>query len=397
MEGPGPVPVPALPRRHHRPAGQRPVRPAHRPGGVRRPRLRGRHGGRDGRGRRGPRRAGGHLRERLAGDAGRVAARRAGPGRGRVRAVALRQHAAAAVPGRGRRALRGRAAVVRGLDDGQPALPPEGLAAVLRLLLRPDAVRTALDQAAGGHPRVDRRHDGAGAARGPGRRQVPRGHGGHGGAAARDRPAGAGDPGHRGPLPAARPGPEPRRVDRWRAAGAGGLRAPADGPRPDHGQPRHQGLRGPGHRCARRRASPRWRHEASAAGAVPLLSHRARSRAPRPGHRRRDARAAARPRGPVADPVAGGGVPRAARRGRAPGLAPAGQRVGALRVGVGRARPARVPGRAPDGRGAGQQLHGVRRPGGAGVVRRLARATRPGTSTTSCTRTPSSSGRRSSG
>ena len=65
----------------------------------------------------------GHLRERLAGDAGRVAAPRAGPGRGRGRAVALRRHAAAAVPGRGRRALRGRAAVLRGLDDGQPALP----------------------------------------------------------------------------------------------------------------------------------------------------------------------------------------------------------------------------------------------------------------------------------
>ena len=76
-------------------------------------------------------------------------------------------------------------------------------------------LRAALDQAAGGHPRLDRRHDGPGAARGPGRRQVPRGHGGHGGAAARDHPAGAGDPGDRGPLPAARPGREPRRVDRW--------------------------------------------------------------------------------------------------------------------------------------------------------------------------------------
>ena len=112
-------------------------------------------------------------------------------------------------------------------------------------------------------------------------------------------------------------------------------------------------------------------------------------RAPRPRDRRRDARAATRPGDPVADPVAGGGVPRAPRRGRAPGLAAAGQRVGALRVGVGRARPARLPGRAADGRGAGQQLHGLRRPGRAGDASTCGWATRPGTSTTSCTSTPS--------
>ena len=74
-----------------------------------------------------------------------------------------------------------------------------------------------------------------------------------------------------------------------------------------------------------------------------------------------------------------------------------GQRVDALRVRVRRARPARVPGGPPDGRGAGQQLHGLRRPGLPGVLRPVGRATRPGTSTTSCTRTPASSGRRSCG
>ena len=145
-----------------------------------------------------------------------------------------------------------------------------------------------------------------------------------------------------------------------------GLRAPADGPRPGRGQPRDQGLRRPGHRRARARRAARGRgRRAGRRGALPHLADRARPRAPRPGHRRRDARAAARPRGPVADPVAGGGVPRAARRDRAPGLAAAGQRVGALRVGVRRARPARVPGGPADGRGAGQQLHGLRRPGRA--------------------------------
>ena len=40
VEGAGAVPGPALPRGHHRPARQRPVRPAHRPGGVRRHRVR---------------------------------------------------------------------------------------------------------------------------------------------------------------------------------------------------------------------------------------------------------------------------------------------------------------------------------------------------------------------
>ena len=155
-----------------------------------------------------------------------------------------------------------------------------------RLLLRPDAVRTALDQAAGGHPRVDRRHDRAGAARGPGRRQVPRGHGRHGGAAARDRPSGAGDPWHRGPLPAAA---RAQHLAEWTGGelleleGSGHLpmaRDPSWSTAPSR-------VRGPGHRRAR--ASPGGRSEASPAGAVPLLSYRARPCPPRPGHRRRHA------------------------------------------------------------------------------------------------------------
>ena len=262
---------------------------------------------------------------------------------------------------------------LRGLDDGQPALPPDGLAGVLRVLLRPDAVRTALDQAAGGHPRVDRRHDRAGAARGPGRRQVPR----RTWRTRRRCCARSTQPVLviRGTEDRCQPLGRAEKLAAW--TGGELLELEGSGHLPMARDPItvNRAIKGFVDRVtgAPAPARPRrGRHEASAAGALPLLAHRARPRAPRPGHRRRDARAAARPRGPVADPVAGGGVPRAARRGRAPGLAPAGERVRALRVGVGRARPARVPGRAPDGRGAGQQLHGVRRPGGAGGVRRLA-------------------------
>ena len=182
----------------------------------------------------------------------------------------------------------------------------------------------------------------------------------------------AGHPGHRRPLPAARTGRERRPLDRGRAPRPRGRGSPADGPASRTGQPGHQELRGPGRRRARPAAASGRRHDAPAAGAVPQLADRARPRAPRPRHRRRHARAAARPGDPVADPVAGGGVPRAARRGRAPRLAAPRQRVRPLRVGVGRARPARVPGRAADGRGAGQQLHGVRRPGRTGALRPVA-------------------------
>ena len=65
--------------------------------------------------------------------------------------------------------------------------------------------------------------------------------------------------------------------------------------------------------------------------------------------------------------------------------------VGAHRVRGGRARPARLPGAPADGRDPGRQLHGLPRPGPRRALRPRGSATRPGTSTTSCTRTRSSS------
>jgi pimeloyl-ACP methyl ester carboxylesterase len=82
---------------------------------------------------------------------------------------------------------------------------------------------------------------------------------------------------------------------------------------------------------------------------------------------------------------------------RAPGVGPAGRGIGARRVRGGRARPARLPGLPAHGRDPGGQLHGLPRPRGRGAVRPRRRATRRGTSTTSCTRTRSSSAARSPG
>ena len=203
--------------------------------------------------------------------------------------------------------------------------------------------------------------------------EVPRDIGGDRGAAARDRPAGARDPGHRGPLPAPGPGQNLAEVDRSRAPGPGGLRPPADGP------------------ATRSRSTARSRASSTGSPARPPPPRPrggGTKRRPRAlylsspiglGHVRRDLAIAdamreQRPdleiqwltQSPVAEFLE--------QRGEVvhPASRAAGQRVGALRVGVGRARPARVPGRAADGRGAGQQLHGLRRPGGAGGVRPLA-------------------------
>ena len=87
-----------------------------------------------------------------------------------------------------------------------------------------------------------------------------------------------------------------------------------------------------------------------APGAVPLLPDRPGSHPPRPGHRPRAAGARSRPGDRLAGP--GPGHLGAGGRGRAdpPGVHAAGQRVGAYRVGGGRARPARLPGLAAHGR-----------------------------------------------
>ena len=75
---------------------------------------------------------------------------------------------------------------------------------------------------------------------------------------------------------------------------------------------------------------------------LPLLAHRARSRPTRPRGRARPAAAGAGHRGRLAGAGAGDDLPRGERRAGPPGLAMARQRVGALRVGLWRARPQRV-------------------------------------------------------
>ena len=147
-------------------------------------------------------------------------------------------------------------------------------------------------------------------------------------------------------------------------------------------------------RPARRAASPGVRAaRAAAPGALPVLADRARPRPPRRGHRRascagctRTCRSTGWPSIPVTRVLAAAGET------HAPGVGLAGQRVRAHRERVRRARPARVPGDPADGRDPGQQLHGVRRRGRRRSATTWSSATRPGTSTTSCTRTRSSSG-----
>ena len=66
------------------------------------------------------------------------------------------------------------------------------------------------------------------------------------------------------------------------------------------------------------------------------------------------------------------------------------QRVRPHRVRVGRARPARLPGDPADGRDPGGELHGLPRPRHRPSSTTSGSATRHGSSTTTCTRTPSS-------
>ena len=309
------------------------------------------------------------------------------------------RHAAAAVRADAAARFDDVLAGVRRLVQVQPAPLARGLAGLRGLLLRPDCCEPHSTKQLEDAVEYALRDHGRGDGRGRGRRALRRDAPRRPSAAARRPLPGAGRRGHRGPVPAARPLRHGGPADRRRAAGARGRRAPADGPRAGRGQPRRQGVRGPGHRdrAALRApgpgARPADRHGCSTS---PRRSgsgtSAATSRSPaRCGRQRPDVR------GRVADPVPRRRLPRAGRRGRAPGVAVPGQRVGAPRVRVRRARPARVPGRAPDGRGAGQQLHGVRRAGRATSTSTCGSATRPGTSTTSCTRTPSSSGRRSRG
>ena len=226
------VPRPALPRGHDRPAGQRPVRALARPDGVRRPVARRRHA----RGPRPPRhragRAGRDLRQRLAVAAHRGPASRPRPGRGGRGAVGTGLHPADRHPAGGRAALRRGARRLQRVVRLEPPLHPGPLAGLRGLLLREHGSRTALDQAARRHPRLQLRHQ---RARDAGREREPpasRHARGGGGPPARDRPARAGDPGDRRPLPAARAGRERRPLDRGRAPRPRGRGPPADGASP---------------------------------------------------------------------------------------------------------------------------------------------------------------------
>ena len=75
-----------------------------------------------------------------------------------------------------------------------------------------------------------------------------------------------------------------------------------------------------------------------------------------------------------------------------PASALPGERVGAHRERVGRARPALLPGDPADGRDPAGELHGLPRPRPRRATTTSGSATRPGSSTTTCTRTRSRSG-----
>ena len=371
---------------HHRPAGQRPLRPTHGPRGVRRPRVRRRHGGRDG--------PAGVDRAVLVGicmsawQAMLVASLHAERVRGVVAigAVALRPHAAAAVPGRGRGSTSTRSCRrYEGWSMDNRHFMPEELAEFAafffdQMLCEPHSTKQLEDIVGWTGETTGQVQLAAGTA------PVPRQHRGHRGAAARDHPAGAGDPRHRGPLPA------PRSVQRL-AEWTGGELLELEG---------RATCRWPGTRSrstAPSRASwtgsrvrpppppPQRRYEAPPRALYLSSPDRARPRPARPRDRRRAARAAPRPGGRLADPVAGRGVPGAAGRAVHPAS-------GSLA-----SESAHVE--AESGEHDLHAFQAIRRMDEVlvdnfhvfdDVVEREAlrprSATRPGTSTTSCTRTP---------
>ena len=318
-------------------------------------------------------------------------------GRGRGRPVGTRPHATVPRPAGGGAALRGGARRLLGLEGQQPPLPARALARVRRVLLRPDAARAALDQAARGH-----------------RRLHPRDHG-------------RGDPRRERGTAVPRQADEAERLLRGISAPVLVVQGTADLCQPQ-GRSRsvvewtgaeHLLLEGSGH-------LPMARHPVVVNRAIKALVDRAAGRpppAPRPGpsrptrprvlylsspiglgHVRRDLAVAdaMREQRPdlevrVAHPVAGRRVPRAARRGGPPGLAAAGQRVRPLRGRVAASTtctpstPCAAWTRCWSTTSWSSTTSSSASPSTCGW------ATRRGTSTTSSTSTPPSSGRRSSG
>ena len=128
-------------------------------------------------------------------------------------------------------------------------------------------------------------------------------------------------------------------------------------------------------------------------GAVRLLADRARARPARPRDRRRAARACTRTWRSTGSPsTRSPGCSRSAASGCTRRRPAAGQRESAhIESRGGRARPARLPGDPADGRDPRRQLHGLPRPRRRRAATTSWSPTRAGTSTTSCTRTPSSS------
>ena len=357
---------------HDRPARERSVRPAANRRSLRRHRVRRRHDRGHGRHRRRPCGPGRALHEQLVLVPGRGPASRPGA-RYRCRfPVDAVPHPAAPAP-RGLRLRRG--ARHRGrVGEGKPALLAAGLARVRRVLLRrvvhasrirPSSGRTA----SAGLWRSARRRCcciTTGRCMSSGREETE--------ALLRQVTC----PvlvihGPRGPLPAVRARRAGRRGHRRRAAGPGGGRARAPGQGARGRQPRHPGLRRPLPARSGRPEDLDQAAEPAETGTVRLLADRPRSRPPRPGHRRRTAHAAARPRGALAGPAPGHRTAESARRADPPRLGLPGQRVRAHREPVRRARPARLQGGADHGRDPGQQLHGLRRPGPGRALRPVGR------------------------
>ena len=404
VEGAGGLPRAALPRGDRRPAAATAAPDAaRRPAGLRRPRAGRRHPRGDGP----PRASSGPCSSGSASAPGRRSSpphlhpervARGGGGRAvgtgpRRRRSAVRLEAAQALRGGARRLLRA------GRGNNRHVPGPTHWPDVRRVLLRPDAARAALHQAARGRRRLHLRDHGHGD---PGRERraaLPRDREEAEAAAARDLPHRCSSiQGHRRPLPAT--GPQPTA---WSAGparehlvleGAGHL------PMARHPVVVNRAIKALVDRvngpptpdaCApsRSRRRPRVLYL--------LLAHRPRTRAARPRRRRRDARAAPGRRGRVAHPVARRGVPGEARRGRSTRprgswrASPGTSRRSPASTTCTRSTPYAAWTRCWSTTSWSSTTWSSESPSTCGS------ATRRGTSTTSSTSTPRSSARRSSG
>ena len=372
LEGAGPVPLAPLPRRHVRPAGERPVRPSQRRSGLLLVGVRRRRSGRAG-GKRRPGRA--HRwplrRRRLGADA---RSDRSGGRARRRRDRAVRAQAGAVAPELppvpiGRAARHG-----RGLGEVQPALLAPRLPRLPRVLLRPADPRAALDEADRGLRPVG--------ARGRGGVADPRGRGGahalgERGGRPRDVRAcalpRARDPRRPRQLPDARACERGRRADRWHARDHGGRRSPPASATSGAGERPAEGLRRLGRAAGAEGEDLDAGAQPAAARALRLVADRARARPARRRDRQGAAEAAPRPRDRLARPAPGDSSPRGRGGADPPGERAARKRVGAYRERVGRARPACLPGDQADGRDPRRQLHALPRPRARGELRPLDR------------------------